>query len=610
MEIRQLIYFVETTQTLNFSEAAKKLCITTKLLVVSVLLSLCATSVSAQLEFSNWIVSKNTIMHIEPDGNTSLFTHNGICGDDYNYMFYHLLSDYNGNPIVKTGRKYYREKNGIAASDPVCTLNDLEGDSIYENDAMIWTPPPFMLKSPDNKYSYILHSSFNYDWGYDRDNDLLIRYGKSQIRCFCKDNFDDSDKGHDIIIHEYTRTDTFKDVIYGSATGGMQEPDIELPLFAGMSHTDGKSIWVIIKRNDKDSIVAINLNGSTIQSKKKSNLNLGNYDFWVVPLLKANYNVTDNGKIYAKIPNIPKTLCISFDQDKGVISDYCFYDLNYESEWCEITATGQYLYHTYIVSNNPKKNRLIRLKISDIENGIYNEEVITPAQQVSNELYTTLRIGIDGNIYVRNGKSIMVVYDSETDNPRFETLYTETDIPDFDINFPNYLYTYDLFACKSDCDRNATFSFPDPRNEIIAYEWDFGDGFKSTEITPTHQYAASGNYTVTLEVTLKNGSHKILPTRKIIIFDQKPSAKFDNAQVCDGEQLKITLTGTAPYQIFYTFNGENKSITTSDNEYLMNNITGRYQITKVTDQFCEYEPTQNNTAEILPPLQKLKIYEE
>lgn len=288
-----------------------------------------------------------------------------------------------------------------------------------------------------------------------------------------------------------------------------------------------------------------------------------------------------------------------------MLSDSRYLDLKVTSQWSEISSTGKYLYHTHTISSNPRKNELVRMKISDIENGIYNQEVVAPAQQGGNEIYSTLRIGIDGNIYVHNNKSIMVVYDSETDNPRLETLYT--DIPDPDIHFTNYLYTYDLFACNSDCDRNATFSFPDPRNEIIAYEWDFGDGFKSTEITPTHQYATSGNYTVTLEVTLKNGSHKILPTRKIIIFDQKPSAKFDNAQVCDGEPLKIILNGNAPYEIFYTFNGETKSITTSDNEYLMDNITGRYQITKVTDQFCEYEPTQNNTAEILPKLNKLTI---
>ena len=239
----------------------------------------------------------------------------------------------------------------------------------------------------------------------------------------------------------------------------------------------------------------------------------------------------------------------------------------------------------------------------DFENGGKNYETISD----ENAKFQNIRIGIDGNIYLRNGKTIAVVYKSETDNPIVKTLYTGDDIPDSDIHFPNYLYTYDLFACNSDCDRNATFSFPDPRNEIIAYEWDFGDGAKSTETTPTHQYEDYGSYTVSLKVTLKNGTYKILPSRKIILLDQKPSAQFDNAQVCNGEQLKIILNGKAPYNIFYTFNGENKTITTSDTEYQMDNIAGRYQITKVADQMCETSIKENNTAEILPKLKKITI---
>ena len=375
-----------------------------------------------------------------------------------------------------------------------------------------------------------------------------------------------------------------------------------------MSHTDGKSIWVITKSSYEDSLVAINLNGLSIISKKKSYLHLEKDEFWNLPTLSVtSYNVTDNGKIYSKVPNKPKTLYIEIDQDKGLVSDCSYYDLKVENEHSEISATGQYLYYTSTINSHLKKRGLVRIKISDIEKGNYNTEVINPTQQVDNENYSHIRIGIDGNIYVRNGKSMMVVYDSETDNPRFETLYTDADISDSDIYFPNYLYTYELFACNSDCDRNATFTFPDPRNEISSYEWDFGDGSKSTEPNPTHQYAASGNYTVTLEVTLKNGSHKILPTRKITILDQKPSAKFDNASVCYGEPLKIILNGKATFKIFYTFNGDNKTITTSKAEYLMDNIAGRYQITKVADQMCETKTTQNNISEILPKLNKLTI---
>ncbi|MBP5369945.1 MAG: hypothetical protein J6Z01_15985 [Bacteroidales bacterium] len=88
---------------------------------------------------------------------------------------------------------------------------------------------------------------------------------------------------------------------------------------------------------------------------------------------------------------------------------------------------------------------------------------------------------------------------------------------------------------------------------------------------------------------------------------KSPSATFDNAQVCYGEPLNISLSGTAPYEIYYNINGEGKSISTSESEYTMSNIPGKYTISKVKDKYCETEPNQNNTSEILPKLNKLTI---
>ncbi|MGN1393253.1 MAG: PKD domain-containing protein [Succinivibrionaceae bacterium] len=42
--------------------------------------------------------------------------------------------------------------------------------------------------------------------------------------------------------------------------------------------------------------------------------------------------------------------------------------------------------------------------------------------------------------------------------------------------------------------------------ETVVYEWDFGDGSKSSEKSPTHTYANAGNYKVVLSVTAKSGS--------------------------------------------------------------------------------------------------------
>lgn len=89
------------------------------------------------------------------------------------------------------------------------------------------------------------------------------------------------------------------------------------------------------------------------------------------------------------------------------------------------------------------------------------------------------------------------------------------------------------------------------------------------------------------------------------------SVHFDNATVCYGEPLKIIISGTAPFEVSYTLDGELKTIKTDNTEYQIDNIPGSYKLTKITDsKGCEIEPDNNNSAEILPKLQKLTITHE
>lgn len=82
---------------------------------------------------------------------------------------------------------------------------------------------------------------------------------------------------------------------------------------------------------------------------------------------------------------------------------------------------------------------------------------------------------------------------------------------------PNYLYPFELFAAETDCNKNVDFTFQDKKNEIKAYEWNFGDGNTSEEKSPKHLYQEAGVYKVSLKVTLNNGYKKTIPSRKIAI---------------------------------------------------------------------------------------------
>ncbi len=561
-----------------------------------VVLMLCLSTgiASAQLEFSNWFVeNNNTILHIEPDGTTSIRINNDIFSND-DYSLCHILSDKDGVPVAKIGIKKYKYDNGVEYSSAF-TINYIDGTPIFTNEKGHIYGSPFMIKSPDNQYVYILHNTFSYEVK------NMINICKTEIRCFCKNNLDKSDKGKDFVVHEFTHTQPF------NFKGNNQDSRGESPFFCALSHTDGKSVWVLAKTGNEDSLVATKIIGDQIIDKVYSYLHLDDNEMLYSPSMPIDYNIIDNGKIFYQLPKSDKTLGLFFDQDRGLLIKKEYYDFKYTNFRSDVTATGKYMYYSKIINIQKRQYALFRIKIDDLEKNLYDkEERVIPDDISENNLSPGLiRIGIDGNLYVQSSyggdNKVLVVLNSESDDPQYIT----TQLPRHTI--PNYLYSYELFSCTTDCYRNATFFYPKDKDQIFSYNWDFGDGETSTEISPTHKYSKAGIYNVKLVVTLKNGYKKKIPTRAINILEHNLSASFDNAQVCNGEPLNLLLQGDAPFNVFFTLNGETKTISTTDSKFIMNNISGRYKITKVSDKYCETIPTDNIEAEILPALKPLQI---
>ncbi len=61
---------------------------------------------------------------------------------------------------------------------------------------------------------------------------------------------------------------------------------------------------------------------------------------------------------------------------------------------------------------------------------------------------------------------------------------------------------------------------------ITGWDWDFGDGGTSTLQNPSHVYAASGTYTVTLSVTTANGCRSAAPVSITVTIAASPVADF------------------------------------------------------------------------------------
>ncbi|WP_448231840.1 PKD domain-containing protein [Microbacterium lacticum] len=91
---------------------------------------------------------------------------------------------------------------------------------------------------------------------------------------------------------------------------------------------------------------------------------------------------------------------------------------------------------------------------------------------------------------------------------------------------------------ESSCDASGACAFDgsgssDPDGSIASFAWDFGDGGTATEASPTHQYVASGSYSVSLTVTDDRGGSNTVshPVEVTVPVNADPVAGFESS--CD-----------------------------------------------------------------------------
>ncbi|MGB8190275.1 MAG: PKD domain-containing protein [Chitinophagaceae bacterium] len=127
--------------------------------------------------------------------------------------------------------------------------------------------------------------------------------------------------------------------------------------------------------------------------------------------------------------------------------------------------------------------------------------------------------------------------------------------------------------------------------------WDFGDGFTSTEVNPTHLFIATGVYIVKLVAYDSATCNKVDSTTVTITVNSKPQAAFTFAPV-PAEENKPTIffnnsIGGAKY-VWHFGDGDSTVKTTMDTVMHQYNATGTYTACLVainqfgcTDTICD-----------------------
>jgi len=137
----------------------------------------------------------------------------------------------------------------------------------------------------------------------------------------------------------------------------------------------------------------------------------------------------------------------------------------------------------------------------------------------------------------------------------------------------------------------------------LTYLWRFGDGYTSTDLSPTHTYTATGSYTVTLIITDTSGcKDSIIKINYIRVF-AKPKAAFtldDSFSICP--PLIVNFTNHSTGAVSYTWDfgdptaGPPSTVTSPSWTYVNPNI---YTITLVAYNFSGCTDTARDSVRLL-----------
>ena len=115
---------------------------------------------------------------------------------------------------------------------------------------------------------------------------------------------------------------------------------------------------------------------------------------------------------------------------------------------------------------------------------------------------------------------------------------------------------------------NIDFAF-NTNDDIVNYNWDFGDGNTSSAGTPTHQYATEGEYFISLTVESSAGCSNIFYDTLTIFPEPQPEFSTTYSYYCTYESIAFTNSTSFDYgdnvSWSWDFNGEGSSTAENPN---------------------------------------------
>ena len=128
---------------------------------------------------------------------------------------------------------------------------------------------------------------------------------------------------------------------------------------------------------------------------------------------------------------------------------------------------------------------------------------------------------------------------------------------------------------------NFTDLSTSPQGSIVSWDWDFGDGATSSLQNPSHTYANTGFYTVTLKVTSSTGCSRIVSRGRYIRVVDGVSTDFNftvSRSCLPPYSVSFQNQSSGPGTISYSWNFGNGQTSTAVNPSTIYNAPGTYTV--------------------------------
>ena len=151
---------------------------------------------------------------------------------------------------------------------------------------------------------------------------------------------------------------------------------------------------------------------------------------------------------------------------------------------------------------------------------------------------------------------------------------------------PSFTYTHNCMG------EDLAFTSTTPTDNVVSYNWDFGDGDTSTQINPTYSFTTAKKHPVTLTVETAFGCTTSVTDTVMVSFD--PLADFTVGSVPEENVpialLGLDLTSDEDEVTAWSWNFDGTEFSTNQNATRIFTTSGTYQVTLTvqTTQGCTF----------------------